>query len=299
MSARAGVARRLRPWRAALAAAWLACLAPAVALAAVDVPTLAAHVTDRTGTLAAADIARLEQRLVALEQRKGSQVAILLVATTQPETIEGYALEVAEKTRLGRAEPDDGLLLLVAKDDRKARLEVGRGLEGAIPDAIASRIIREYLAPKFREDDYAGGLEDAVVQIEKLIDGEPLPPPMEAGRASDDGGLAPALLIGFFVGVFAASTRLRPKVLRMVGAGGVAAVAVLVLLGAGFGLVVAAVVAAIVSMVAGGGRYIGHGGGGGWGGGGFGGGGWGGGSGGGGWSGGGGSFGGGGASGGW
>jgi uncharacterized protein len=271
------------------------------AFAEVPAPKLERPVTDLTSTLSAEQAARLESRLVALEARKGSQLAILVVPTTQPESIEQFALRVAEKNALGREGPDDGLLLLVAKDDRRARIEVGRGLEGAIPDAIASRVIREYLGPKFRADDYAGGLEDATAALEKLVDGEPLPAPLADEGAGEGGDPFPvALVIGFFVGVFAAATQLKPKVLRMGGAGVVAAALVFFVLGAGVGLVLAPVVAALVSVFAGTrGRYIGHGGG-------FpvgygGGGGWGGGTGGGGggWSGGGGSFGGGGASGGW
>jgi uncharacterized protein len=278
-------------------------VASAGALAAeIPAPTLAAHVTDLTGTLAAADIARLEQRLAALEQRKGAQVAVLMVPTTGDEPIESFALRVAEKNRLGREKPDDGLLLVVAKDDRRARIEVGYGLEGAVPDATASRVIREYLAPPFREGDFAGGIDAALAVLEKLVEGEPLPAPM---AAHDDGSSGPgwpfAIIIGLFVGVFAAGTRISPVLLRRLGAGGVAAGIATLLLGFGMALGVAAIVAFLVagSRAHAGGRYIGHGpviGGGG-----FGGGGWGGssGGGGGGWSGGGGGFGGGGASGGW
>jgi uncharacterized protein len=273
----------------------------ASALADVPVPELKQHVTDLTGTLSAADISKLEQRLVALEQRKGSQVAILMLPTTQPESIEEFSLKVAEKKGLGRGGTiDDGLLLLVAKDDRKARIEVGYGLEGVVTDAMASRIIREYLAPKFRANDYAGGLDDASAMLEKLIDGEPLPAPMAAQAEEGGGGESWlfAAFIGLFVGMFAAGTRLKPVFLRRFGAGGVAGAGALMLLGLGVPLAVAAIVAFLVSGAkATPGRYIGHGGGGG--------GGWGGGfgggmgGGGGGWSGGGGGFGGGGASGGW
>jgi uncharacterized protein len=277
----------------------LLALAP-VASAEVPAPKLAQHVTDLTRTLSAEEVAALEARLAALEARKGSQLAILLVPTTQPETIEQFALRVAEANALGREGPDDGLLLLVAKDDRRARIEVGRGLEGAIPDAIASRVIREYLGPKFREGDYAGGLSDATAVLEKLVDGEPLPAPLAEEHEGGEGGAFPvALVIGFFVGVFAAGTRLKPKLVRMGGAGVVAGIIAFAVLGLGAGVVLAPVVAALVSAVAGTrGRYIGHGGGFPVG---YGGGGWGGGmgGGGGGWSGGGGSFGGGGASGGW
>jgi uncharacterized protein len=266
------------------------------------VPKLTAHVTDLTGTLTPAQVAQLEARLVALEQRKGSQVLILMLPTTQPEAIEPFALKVAEHNRIGRAEVDDGLLLLVAKDDRKARIEVGYGLEGVVTDALASRVIREYLAPKFRANDYAGGLDEASAVLEKLVDGEPLPPPMAAAADEEgDPSWMFAIFIGFFVGIFAAGTRLKPVPLRRIGAGAVAAAGAAALLGMGGYLLISAIIAFLISGAKGsGGRYIGPGvGGGGWGGGGFGGGGGGFGGGGGGWSGGGGGFGGGGASGGW
>lgn len=264
-------------------------------------PTLTRHVTDLSGTLQASEQAGLEQQLVELEQRKGSQLAILIVPSTGDTPIEQYALQVAENTKLGRMKIDDGLLLLVAKDDHKARIEVGYGLEGVVTDAIASRVIREYLAPKFRQEDYAGGLRDATGVLVKLVDGEPLPAPLaDEPKARDSGGSIPfAVFVGLFVGMFAGATRLKPLVLRRVGAGAAAAGLAWLLFSVGLSAIIAAVVAFLVSA-AGGGRFgSGRGNfgifpGGGWGGGGFGGGG-----GGGGWSGGGGSFGGGGASGGW
>ena len=283
-----------------LAAALL--LAPAGARAdAAAEPKLAQHVTDRTGTLSAAQIAELEAPLVALEQRKGAQVAILVIASTGEQTIEEYSLAVAEANKLGREKPDDGLLLLVAKDDRKARIEVGYGLEGAVTDAMSSRIIREYLAPRFRENDYFGGLRDAEAALVKLVDGESLPAPMVEDRSQGDSpNVFMAVLIGLFVGIFASVTRMKPLGFRRFGAGLVAGGVAWLLFSLGFSVLVAAVVAFLFSG-SGGGRFgSGRGSwgsfpsGGGWGGGG---GGWSGG--GGGWSGGGGSFGGGGASGGW
>src|SRR6478735_373804 len=187
-------------------------LAPAVARAdAAAEPKLAQHVTDRTGTLSAQQIAELEAPLVALEQRKGAQLAILVVASTGEQPIEQYSLAVAEANKLGRAKPDDGLLLLVAKDDRKARIEVGYGLEGAVTDAMSSRIIREYLAPKFRQNDYFGGLSDAEGALVKLVDGEPLPAPMaDDKRETGDGGAGfGALVVGLVIGTLALATRIK------------------------------------------------------------------------------------------
>ena len=284
-----------------LAAALLLAPAGARATAAAE-PKLAQHVTDRTGTLSAAQIAELEAPLVALEQRKGAQVAILVIASTGEQTIEEYSLAVAEANKLGREKPDDGLLLLVAKEDRKARIEVGYGLEGAVTDALASRIIREYLAPRFRENDYFGGLRDAEAALVKLVDGEALPAPLvDETPQGEPPNVFMAVLLGLFVGIFASVTRMKPLGFRRLGAGLVAGGVAWLLFSLGFSVLVAAVVAFLFSG-SGGGRFgSGRGSwgsfpsGGGWGGGG---GGWSGGG-GGGWSGGGGSFGGGGASGGW
>ncbi|MCD0506277.1 YgcG family protein, partial [Bordetella petrii] len=148
-------------------------------------PALKARVTDTTGTLDAARRQALEQRLEALEQRKGAQVAVLMVPTTAPDTIEQYAIRVFDQWKLGRQNTDDGVLLVLAKDDRTLRIEVGYGLEGAIPDAMASRIIREQIVPRLQAGDFPGGIEAGVGAIEKLVDGEPLPAP--ASQAADDG----------------------------------------------------------------------------------------------------------------
>lgn len=177
-------------------AALLILLASPPAPALVPVPPLATRVTDLTGTLDPADRQRLEARLADLERRKGSQVAVLLVPTTAPETIEQYALRVAEAWRLGRHDVDDGVLLLVARDDRAVRIEVGYGLEGAIPDATANRVIDEYIVPRFRQGDYAGGLGAGVERLVGLIDGEPLPPPArDTGPSPSLGNLLPVVFV--------------------------------------------------------------------------------------------------------
>ncbi|MEO6172138.1 MAG: YgcG family protein [Arenimonas sp.] len=261
----------------------------------VAVPVLYQHVTDQTGTLDATQIAELEASLVALEQRKGSQVAVLIIPTTGSQALENYSLAVAEKNKLGRQKTDDGLLLLIAKNDRKARIEVGYGLEGAVPDALASRIIREYLTPKFRQSDFFGGIKDSLQAITKLIDGEVLPEPMTADQQTSQPNFLFAGIIGFFVGSIAGIFTIIPATLRRIVAAAIAGFLVTMLFTFGFSTLVAAVVAFLVSK-SGTGRFSsGHSG---WGSFGSGGGG-GGSSGGGGWSGGGGSFGGGGASGGW
>lgn len=284
----------------------LCCVGPISAQApATPVPLpaepvkLIVHVTDLTGTLTTEQIAQLETQLTELEKRKGSQVAVYMGSTLGNQSLEDYSLAIAEKNKLGRAKVDDGVLLFIAKDDRKVRIEVGYGLEGAIPDAKSGRIIREYIAPNFRKGDYNQGIVDAVGAISKLIDGEDLPAPLhdERGEKQAPIGLF-AIFIGIFVGLFVSSTRIKPVFLRRTGAGLIAAGLAFALLTAVSSVVIAAFVAFIFSS-SGPGRFSS--GGGSWGSFPSGGSGWGGGlSGGGGWSGGGGgSFGGGGASGGW
>jgi uncharacterized protein len=147
-----------------------------------QIPPLTARVTDTTGTLDAAQKQTLETSLAALEQRKGAQLAVLMVPSVKPEEIEQYSIRVVDSWKLGRKSVDDGVLLIVAKDDHRVRIEVGRGLEGAIPDAANARIIREYITPKFRAGDFFGGIVDATDALTKLIDGEPLPPPLAEDR---------------------------------------------------------------------------------------------------------------------
>lgn len=194
--ARAGVElfRRLLP-ALFLASALLQPAGEPSAQQLVAVPGLTARVIDRTGTLSTAEIAGLEARLEGLEQRKGSQIAVLIVPTVRPEAIEEYAIRVAESWQLGRDGIDDGVLLLVAKEDREVRIEVGYGLEGAIPDATANRVIDEYLLPGFRAGDYAGGILAGVDRLLALVDGEPLPEPPAAGIDSGRQELLPFIFI--------------------------------------------------------------------------------------------------------
>src|ERR1700686_5192855 len=156
------------------------------AVADVAVPPLSGRVVDQTGTLSASDAAALTQRLKDLETRKGSQVAVLIVPTTQPETIEQFSIRVAEAWKIGRKKIDDGALLVVAKNDHKLRIEVGYGLEGALPDVTARRIIDEIITPKFRSGDFAGGISAGVERMIGVIDGEPLPAPAPAARRQLD-----------------------------------------------------------------------------------------------------------------
>src|SRR3954452_14684441 len=149
------------------------------AVADVAVPPLTGRVVDKTGTLSSGDIATLDQTLKNFEARKGSQVAVLVVPTTQPESIEQYSIRVADAWKIGRRKIDDGAILVVAKDDRKLRIEVGYGLEGVLTDVTSKRIIDEVITPKFRSGDFAGGISEGVNRILSVIDGEPLPAPSQ------------------------------------------------------------------------------------------------------------------------
>ena len=162
---------------ARLATGLLLLLSFAPAGAQVAVPPLSARVIDLTGTLSGAAVARIEAKLSDLEARKGSQIAVLIVPSTQPEEIEQYGIRVAEAWKLGRKGVDDGAILIVAKDDRRVRIEVGQGLEGALPDAIASRITAETLTPHFKLGDFDGGVEAGVDKMISVVNGEPLPQP--------------------------------------------------------------------------------------------------------------------------
>jgi uncharacterized protein len=168
----------MKALRAALLALLVGLALPAFALVAV--PELTGRVVDRTGTLSSGDVAQLTQTLADLEKRKGSQVAVLVVPTTDGEPIEQFSLRVAEAWKIGRKKIDDGALLVVAKNDRKLRIEVGYGLEGVLTDVTARRIIDEIITPKFRNGDFAGGVSSGVERIIGLINGEKLPSPEPA-----------------------------------------------------------------------------------------------------------------------
>jgi uncharacterized protein len=290
---------------------WLLALCAAFAFAQnlQPIPALTAHVVDQTGTLDAIQQKGLEDKLMAFEQNKGTQIAILMVATTQPEDIASYANRVGNEWKIGRKGIGDGVLVVVAKDDRKVRIEVAKSLEGAIPDLAAKGIIDEAITPNFRKGDFAAGLQAAADQLMARVTGEALPAPKQQGAR--DGGqgfnwMDLAIFLFFAVPIVGGILRrvMGRKLGALVTGAGVGTIALLItssiLIAA-----IAAFVALLFSMMSGampslptgrrggfgGGPWIGGGGGGGsWGGGG--GGGWGG-------SGGGGDFGGGGASGDW
>jgi uncharacterized protein len=271
----------------ALASGFLLLLCALTAWAQVAVPELSRRVTDLTATLSADQVAGLESRLAAFEAKKGSQIAVLIVPTTQPEDIAQFGIRVADQWKIGRKKIDDGVILIVAKNDRKLRIEVGYGLEGAIPDAIAKRVIAETITPFFKTGDFYGGIDAGVQQLMQLIEGEPLPPPSAPNNGGGDGAFVILIVGGIVTGWLLSVLMSRPA------AGGIAALGSGVV-GAfllGFTplllFIAVFVFAGVASGFRGGGWSSG---GGGWGGGGFGGGSWGG---------GGGGFGGGGASGSW
>ena len=169
--------------------------------ALVAIPELKNRVTDLTQTLSADQQAQLEQKLAAFEQKKGSQIVVLMLPSTEPEDIAQYAIRVAEQWKIGRKEIDDGLLLIVAKQDRKLRIEVGYGLEGAIPDLTAKRVISEIISPKFKQGDYFGGLNAGLDQLIGLVEGEALPPPARPNTSANGlFELLPLIFIGALVG---------------------------------------------------------------------------------------------------
>jgi uncharacterized protein len=209
-----------------VALAFLVALAPVGAFADVAVPSLHGRVTDVTGTLTRSQTTALENELAEFEARKGAQIAVLIVPTTEPETIEQYGIRVADAWKLGRKGVDDGAILLVAKKDRNLRIEVGYGLEGVIPDAVANRITDEIIVPFFKQGDYYGGIQAGVSRLIRLVDGEPLPPP----SARDTSWAGWEQLVPFaFVAVFVLAGILRAIFGRLLGAAAAAAIATIVI----------------------------------------------------------------------
>jgi uncharacterized protein len=219
----------------------------------VAVPPLTGRVVDQTATLSSSDIATLTQRLKDLELRKGSQVAVLIVPTTAPETIEQYSIRVAEAWKIGRKKIDDGALLVVAKDDHKLRIEVGYGLEGALNDVTAERIIDEVITPKFRGGDFAGGIAAGVDRIIGVIDGEKLPAPESRQSSGSSGSIENLFNPILIFAVIIVGAILRAALGRLIGSvatGGVVGVLAWFLLGSMALSLIASVVAFFFTMVA-------------------------------------------------
>ncbi|MCA3001002.1 MAG: TPM domain-containing protein [Rhodocyclaceae bacterium] len=265
------------------------------------IPALEKRVTDLAAALGQDEQARITERIRVFEQKKGGQIAVLIVDTTAPEAIFDYSLRVAESWKIGRKGVDDGVLFVIAKGDRKMQILTGPGVQGSLTDATSKRIIAEIVAPRFREGKYGDGIYNGVDKIASVIDGEALPPPAKKKQAtkSIDGG--EFLVLGIFAAIFVAPV-LRSIFGRFLGAtatGGVTGAAAWFLLGGMVFPIFIGVIVFIIALFAGLLNFS-SGRGGGWGGGFGGGGGWSGGSGGSdSFSGGGGSFDGGGASGDW
>lgn len=201
-------------------------LGSSIAHSEVAVPPLQARVTDTVGLLTSSQVADIESRLLDFETRKGSQLAVLIVATTLPESIEQYAMRVVEAWKLGRLKIEDGVLLIVARDDRSVRIEVGFGLEGALSDATANRIIREIIVPKFKTGDYFGGIDAGLQSIMAVIEGESLPAPTGSFQPAPDDNRESLITTILFV-MFIVAMMLRSFLGRMGGAtvaGGLTAV---------------------------------------------------------------------------
>jgi len=222
------------------------------ALADVAVPPLSGRVVDQTGTLSSDDIASLTQTLKSLEARKGSQIAVLIVPTTEPESIEQFSIRVAEAWKIGRKKIDDGALLVIAKNDRHLRIEVGYGLEGALTDVTTKRIIDEDITPKFKSGDFAGGVSAGINRMIRVIDGEQLPapePPHWQGFDTFD----PSVLFNPFliIPVLLFGGLMRSLLGRLVGstaAGGLVTLVAWFLFGSLLAAIIAGVIASIFVM---------------------------------------------------
>lgn len=185
----------------------------------LPVPSLASHVIDTSGTLNAGQQQALDAKLTAFEAASGSQVVVLMVSSTQPEDIASYANRVGTTWKIGRKDVGDGLLLIIAKDDRKLRIEVARALEGAVPDLAAKRVIDQAIAPRFKQGDFAGGIDAGLNQIFALIRHEDLPAPVQGAGSEQTMPLKDMVITGGFL-LFMAGAMAR-NIFGPVGAGSV------------------------------------------------------------------------------
>jgi uncharacterized protein len=241
------------------------------ATALVGVPPLTGRIVDLSATLSADQLAQLNTSLRTIEERKGSQIAVLIVPTTQPEAIEQYAIRVAEQWKIGRKKVDDGAILVVAKNDRSLRIEVGYGLEGALNDATAKRIIDDIIVPRFKQGDFYGGINAGVDSMIKVVEGEPLPAANRSASDINPANLKQLLPVALVVAVLLGGV-LRSALGRVPGAavtGGIIGVAAWLIAGLALSAVVAGVLGFLFTLMGGGrmgmaGLYLGqgHGGGG-------------------------------------
>ena len=212
----------------------------------IPVPSLKSPVTDLTNTLDAKQRNTLEQLLYTFEKKNGSQVTVLLVPSTKPESIEQYGIRIADQWKLGRKGIADGVILIIAKDDHRIRIEVGRGLEGAIPDVIGKRIVKEIIAPHFLAGDFYTGIDRGINQIFKLIEGEPLPPPTRQQNDTSNDNKFP-FLVGLILAIFI-GTILMKLMGRLLGAS-ITGLVVGIIVWFIVGTLVAAIIAGIVAFI--------------------------------------------------
>lgn len=228
----------------------------------LTVPPLTGRVVDQTATLKDTQRQALDSKLAALETQTGSQLVILMVATTAPEDIAAFTQRVADQWKLGRRGVGDGVLIVSAQADRRIRIAVAKTLEGAIPDLAADRIINEQITPAFRQGDFAGGLNAAVDAIASLVRGESLPPPVASDRAFGQGGFdLGSLPMIFLVAVPLIGGILSAVLGRMLGSmvtaaavGGIGWVLSGSVLLAAVGAVVAIILVGVLGVGIGGGR---------------------------------------------
>jgi len=178
------------------------------AVFALEVPPLRGRVNDLAGILASDRAQALDERLAAFERETGHQIAVLTIPSLQGDSLEDFSIRVAEAWKIGQKGFDNGAILLIVRDDHKLRIEVGYGLEGVLPDAIASRIIREVIVPRFRENDYSGGIEAGLDAIMRVTRGEPIPKNARAGTRRNTSGVSPLFtvltltaLLSLFIGM--------------------------------------------------------------------------------------------------
>jgi uncharacterized protein len=215
----------------------------------IAVPPLTSLVTDLTNTLTPEQKSSLENQLNAYEKARGTQIALLMIPTTQPEVIEQYSIRVVDQWKLGRKKVDDGLLLIIAKDDRKFRFEVGRGLEGVFPDVIAKRILSEIMTPFFKQGLFYEGIVSGLSKSIQIINGEALPPPANTPSAnSQNDGFEGVLMIAFMVAIFVGS--ILKKLLGNLLGGGLTAGITGILAWLITGTIGIAIVAAVIGFFA-------------------------------------------------
>ena len=220
----------------------------------VAVPPLTGRVVDLSATFDAAQLAQLENRLRTFEDRKGSQIAVLIVPTTQPEAIEQYAIRVADQWKIGRKKIDDGAILVIAKSDHALRIEVGYGLEGALNDATSKRIVADIILPLFKQNDFVGGINAGVDSMIKVIDGELLPaskPLTVAGDFSDIKQILPVVLVAAVV-LGSVMSSILGKVAGAVATGGIIGVVAWLIAGLALGAVAAGVLGFLFTLMGGG-----------------------------------------------